>query len=263
MPLLHWKHPSAPCPLQKKFEGFDLASKGSRALHTSPGQLDHRMSYHNLHDGGLVIKSYPILPAPWSISQPGPSVHWISQARILAWVAISFSMGSSWPRNRTHVSCIGRWILYHWATSEAPIPPYSTLDATATTVCVLLLHFDQKPVRTGRPDSNVTSFKNTCFWPTRWKEACMFSTDTSLVFIALATVLNTFSVELGFPGGSAGKESSCNVGDLGSIPGLGRSPGKRKGYPLQRSGLENPMDHGVTKSWIQLSDFPFSAELFF
>ena len=48
----------------------------------------------------------------------------------------------------------------------------------------------------------------------------MFSTDTSLVFIALATVLNTFSVELGFPGGSAGKESNCNAEDLGSIPGL-------------------------------------------
>ena len=44
-----------------------------------------------------------------------------------------------------------------------------------------------------------------------------------------------------FPGGSAGKESTCNVGDLGLIPGLGRSPGKGKGYPLQYSGLENSM----------------------
>ena len=54
----------------------------------------------------------------------------------------------------------------------------------------------------------------------------------------------------GFPGGSAGKESSCNVGDLGSIPGLGRFPGEGKGYPLQYSGLENSMDcvvHGVTE----------------
>ena len=59
-------------------------------------------------------------------------------------------------------------------------------------------------------------------------------------------------VFLGFPCGSAGKESTCNEGDLGSIPGLGRSPGERKGYPLQCSGLENSMDcvhHGVTKSW--------------
>jgi len=55
----------------------------------------------------------------------------------------------------------------------------------------------------------------------------------------------------GFPGGSAGKESACTVGDLGLIPGLGRSPGEGKGYPLQYSGLENFMDcivHGVTKS---------------
>ena len=46
----------------------------------------------------------------------------------------------------------------------------------------------------------------------------------------------------GLPGGSAGKESACNVGDLGSIPGLGRSPGEGKGHTLQYSGLENSMD---------------------
>ena len=46
----------------------------------------------------------------------------------------------------------------------------------------------------------------------------------------------------GFPGSSAGKESACNEGDLGSIPGLGRSPGEGKGYPLQHSGPENSMD---------------------
>ena len=46
---------------------------------------------------------------------------------------------------------------------------------------------------------------------------------------------------LGFPGGSGGKESACNVGDLGLIPGLGRSPGEGNGYPLQYSGLENSM----------------------
>ena len=47
---------------------------------------------------------------------------------------------------------------------------------------------------------------------------------------------------MGFPGGSVGKESACNVGDLGSIPGLGRSPEEGKDYPLQYSGLENSMD---------------------
>ena len=49
-------------------------------------------------------------------------------------------------------------------------------------------------------------------------------------------------VFLGFPGGSAGEESACNAGDLGSIAGLGRSPGEGNGYPLQYSGLENPID---------------------
>ena len=49
-------------------------------------------------------------------------------------------------------------------------------------------------------------------------------------------------VFLGFLGGSAGKESACNAGDLGSIPGLGRSPGEGKGYSLQYSCLENSID---------------------
>ena len=60
------------------------------------------------------------------------------------------------------------------------------------------------------------------------------------------------------PGSSVGKESTCH--DLGSIPGSGRSPGERKGYPLQYSGLENSMDgivHGVAKSRTQLSDLHF------
>ena len=65
-----------------------------------------------------------------------------------------------------------------------------------------------------------------------------------------------------FFGGSAGKESACNVGDPGSIPGLGRSPGEGKGCPLQCSGLENSLNsivHGVTKSQTRLSDFPSSS----
>ena len=65
----------------------------------------------------------------------------------------------------------------------------------------------------------------------------------------------------GFPGSSDGKESACNVGDLGSIPGLGRSPGGGHGNPLQYSYLENPTDrracqatvHEVTKSRTRLS----------
>ena len=70
----------------------------------------------------------------------------------------------------------------------------------------------------------------------------------------------------GFPGGSEDKVSACNVGDPGSIPGSGRSPGDGNGNPLQYSCRENPMDggawwaivHGVTKSWTRLNDFTFT-----
>ena len=69
-------------------------------------------------------------------------------------------------------------------------------------------------------------------------------------------------VEMGFPNGSDGKEPSCNAGDPGSIPRLGRSPGEGNNNPLWYSFLENPMDrgtwwaivHGVTKSRTRLSD---------
>ena len=67
---------------------------------------------------------------------------------------------------------------------------------------------------------------------------------------------------MGFPCGSAGQESAYSVGNLGSIPGLGRSPEEGKGHPLQYSGLENSMDcidHGVAKSRTQLSDFHFTS----
>ena len=66
-------------------------------------------------------------------------------------------------------------------------------------------------------------------------------------------------VFLGFPGGSAGKESTCNLGYLGSVPGLGRSPGEEKGYPFQYSGLENFMDytvHRVKKNSLSVLGFP-------
>ena len=67
-----------------------------------------------------------------------------------------------------------------------------------------------------------------------------------------AWFVNRIYVHAGFPCGSAGKESACNAGDQGSIPGFERPPGEGKGYPLQYSSLENSMYsvvHGVAKSW--------------
>ena len=100
-------------------------------------------------------------------------------------------------------------------------------------------------------------------WPQDWKRS---------VFILIpkkgnvkkcsnyGTIALISHASTGFPCGSAGKKSSCNEGDLGSIPGLGRSPGEGKGYPLQYSSLENSMDgtvHRVAKSRTQLSNFHF------
>ena len=87
------------------------------------------------------------------------------------------------------------------------------------------------------------------------------------IFFSLFNCLNWFVLRpfesspfdwKGFPDSSVGKESACSTGDPGSIPGLGRSPEEGKGYPLQYSGLEKPMDcivHGVAKSRTWLSDF--------
>ena len=69
-------------------------------------------------------------------------------------------------------------------------------------------------------------------------------------------------VFLGFPCGSAGKESACNVGDLGSIPGLEGSPGEGKGYPHQYSGLYHGLySHEAVKSWTRLADFHFTISI--
>ena len=75
------------------------------------------------------------------------------------------------------------------------------------------------------------------------------------------TELNSSNYRKGFPCGSAGKESACNVGDLGLIPGLGRAPGEGNSYPLQYSALKNSMDcivHEVAQSGTRLGDFHFS-----
>ena len=71
------------------------------------------------------------------------SVHGIFQAKVLEWVAISFSRGSSQPRDRTRVSCIGRWILYHYTIWEAPVRDAFSAPAfhqQLTGICPLLAY---------------------------------------------------------------------------------------------------------------------------
>ena len=89
-----------------------------------------------------------------------------------------------------------------------------------------------------------------------WEQLNWTEEETKILFFFQFTCIFK-----GFPCGLADKESACNVRDLGSIPGLGRSPGEGKGYPPQYSGLENSMDcnvHRVAKSRTQLGNFHFT-----
>ena len=88
-------------------------------------QIKITMSYHlmpiRMTCCYLVVKLCRFFCDCMDCSPAGSSVHWISQARILEWVAISFPRGSSLSKDWTWVSYIGRWVLYHWATWEAPL----------------------------------------------------------------------------------------------------------------------------------------------
>ena len=102
-----------------------------------------------------VAKSCPALCDPMDCSPPDSSVHGIFQARILEWVAISFSRGSSWTRDRTCVSCvpcIGRWIIYHSAPWEAPSPTFKCQK------CTLIIQLEKRLNTDGVTVSVINSF---------------------------------------------------------------------------------------------------------
>ena len=145
---------------------------------------------------------------PMDCSLPGSSVHGIFWARTLKWVAISFSRGSSWPRDRTCVAFIDRRVLYHWASWEVPLVISGTFSLKSNQkgnknyfICFLNIH------------------SNT-------EMNCIYFPWCHLPFT---------EAKRNFPDSSVGKESICNAEDPGVIPGLGRSPGEGKGYPLQYS----------------------------
>ena len=93
-------------------------------------------------------------------SPPGSSVHGISQARILEWIAISFSREPSHPRGQTHISCIGRWILFHWATWEAPL--MSTCCSSISKTCPTLHPHGLKHTRLPCPTSSPRVCSTSC-----------------------------------------------------------------------------------------------------
>ena len=128
-------------------------------------------------------------------------------------------------------SCIGRHILNHWTTREVPPHP------TPRPICLLITS----------SIVSITHQRGTFFnqgWPYAALSPKVHGLPSGWVSLVAQLV----------------KKSTCNEGDLGLIPGLGRSHGEGKGYPLQYSGLENSVDyivHGVTKSRTRLNDFHF------
>ena len=221
-----------------------------------------------------VAQSCPILCNPMDYSLPGSSVFGIFQTRVLEWIAISFSRGSSWPRYRTPVSRICGQMLYHLSHREDD----KTYDKLGVRAVLVPLTY------------------STCGDP--W--SCCVPSSRGRSGAAKGNK-GWFPWWLGFPGSSDCKGYTCNAGDpgsipgsgispaegigyplqyswaslvahlvknlpamwagdLGLIPGLGRSPEEGNGYPLQYSGLENFMElivHGIAKSRKWLSDFHF------
>ena len=111
------------------------------------------------------------------------------------------------------------------------------------------------------PSNSLLEVVYVCLYTKPWH-----SENTSAIYILLLWIPSSYGIIRGFPGSSEVKVSACNVGDPGSIPGSGRSPGEGNGNPLQYSCLENPMDrgtwwatvHGVAESRARLSDFTFT-----
>ena len=178
----------------------------------------------------IVTHSCLTLCDPIDCSLPGSSVHGILQARILEWVGVPFSKGSSLPGDQTWVSCTAARLFIIWATREAQYSPYDTLICLSL-FFLLVLIMSQK----------IREYQGAVLSLT----PCHHKRGT----------LNNES-------GAEGKESACNVGDLGLIPGSGRSPVEGNGFPLHYSCLENRMDrgawqvtvHGVAKIQTRLSD---------
>ena len=118
---LHWLPPK---PLNRNTQPTRAwwSAKTSRWLSqssTQPVSLYLFILYLNIYVHAKLLQSCPTLCDCMDCSPPGSSVHGISQAGILEWVAIPCSRGSSRPRNQMRISCIGKWVLFHWATREA------------------------------------------------------------------------------------------------------------------------------------------------
>ena len=245
------------------------------------GQVDFPSPYwDNVSDSAKVGFGFQCLPLPYSLSLCGVIESFCAKKQMVWWMLSvcmlviitglpKRSQSSGRPPRQVpllpwlitrcgHSSCTAGWS-----------PPQISVQVIASPLSGL-----------GLMSSSQWSFPRTSyfqlqFWTPAWLTVLSFASYSSVtppllppsglpsnylsVSVCLPRCLPA-PVFLGFPCGSAGKESTCNAGDLGSIPELGQSPGEGKGYPFQYSGLENSMDsivHGLAKSQTGLSDFHF------
>ena len=135
-------------------------------------------------------QSRPILCNSLDCSLTRSSVHGIFQARILNWIAISYSRGSSWSRDRTHVSCIGRRILYHHATWETPMLRPCKQTKTNNRGGGRLKHFALVKFIN---HSKCSSILSSCFL---WGNFCSFFRFGELLFLTEPPELRTLNCKL-------------------------------------------------------------------
>ena len=137
-------------------------------------------------------------------------------------------------RDQTHTPCIGRWSFNHWTSREVPGSVFLIMPIWENRYWMM----------------QVNSQLIHCLhslWMFRTKSYLSILLQSCLLTCLEFSggFLNLLWKRLSFPGGSDGKASICNAGDLGSFPALGRSPGEGNGNPLQYPHLENPMDRGA------------------
>ena len=185
------------------------------------------------------------------------TLHGILQARILEWVAVVFSTGSSRPRNRSQVSCMEGGFFTSWATSE---------------VWDLLWIFTNITSWGGKGE-NRTNTSTYLHRFTNYLHKFMNQENEPIWIMQIWKLTTTKSSgnNCGLEknnGGSHGKQFACNAGDSGLISGSGRFPGQGNGNSLQYSGLENSMDraawqvrvHSVANSPTGLSDWHYRKQ---
>ena len=134
-------------------------------------------------------------------SPPGSSVHGILQARKLEWVAISFSRGSSWARDQTHVSCIDRWVLHQWATREACcMQEYSLINFPSSNLCLRIGFWENLPVADGTrvvqeskcKDGKLRLFHSPLVGPGNSKTADSWSANSPRNVMENSAIVRTF-----------------------------------------------------------------------